>query len=145
MDLLNYAIDPKKQVEGVWVSIGGGVELKLGRMNSEPYFEELQNIREPYIGSLPRGAVLDKKTGDDIYVKSLVRCILLGWRGDFTLNGKPVPEYSEELAYKILSAPELAPFRSMVVERAVQLNEFALGHYEELEGNLLSSSASMAS
>ena len=143
MDLSYFAIDTKKQAEGVWMRIGGAeFELLLGRMSSQHYYDKLEEIRDPILKALPRGSVLSKEKADEIYNRSLAKAILLGWRGKFELNGKPIPPYSEELAFKILSTPELQPFRAAVVEHANQLNEFACGNFEEIEKNLLSSSTS---
>jgi hypothetical protein len=142
MELMNYAIDTKKQVEGSWVMLSPGTEFLLGRMNSEHWFMTLDRIRDPHIKQLPRGVALPEEKGAELFNEALVECILLGWRGKFTLNGKEMPEYSKELALRILNTKELAPFRAMIVEQSAMLNNFALDDFEYLEGNLLSSSGS---
>lgn len=139
MDLNDFAVDPAKEVEGVWVPCGDA-ELKLGRINSNTYFDYLGTLREPHIKAVRRGQELAKDVAEGMYNRALSEKVLLGWK-NLKINGKPI-DYSKDMAYKILSDKRLVMFRSKVVELAGELSRFALDNYEELEGNLLSSSGS---
>jgi hypothetical protein len=141
MELKDFATDPKKEIEGVWVEDGDGA-FKLGRLNTTVYFDYLAKLREPYLKTAKRGAEIAKEAAEEIYNRAMAHCILLDWK-NFTVNGRQLP-YSEETAFKVLSSKYFKPFRDRVSGLASQLTHFAIDNLEEIESDLFSSSDSKA-
>jgi hypothetical protein len=92
------------EIEGVWVDVGEGVQLKLARADNSSYQKEVSKILLASSSELrilqdsnPRRMEIIREAR----IKAISRTILLDWRNLQDENGKEL-KYSPELAEKIL-------------------------------------------
>lgn len=96
MSFLNkYKTDKKAEVEGVWIEIDTGVELRIARLNNEKAKELRRSLEKPYrnFQSVP------DKVNEDIMRKVVARTVLLDWRG--MTDGSGAVAYSAEKAEEL--------------------------------------------
>ena len=134
-----FATDPAKEIEGVWTDdLGGGLKLKIARLRNPNFRKLYQRLTKPYERQI-RNRTLDDTTENGILAKCLAKTVLLGWE-NLKVSDEAVA-YSEAEALKILSNPQLADFRDLVVDLANDAELFRIEHLEQAEKNLPSGSA----
>lgn len=126
MDLDAYSIDDTLSVEGKWVKIGKGAELRIARLNNEPYREFIKKKLKPYKSAMRAGAV-DDDLMTEVLIQAMARHILLDWKG--------LTEKGEELKYSIAECErvltEKEPFRELVAALANDADMFREAEIEE--------------
>lgn len=132
----NYAIDLKKEVEGVWfpLSMISGVEVKVARDGNPNYKKAMRRLMKPYAKSIHRGKDLAPEVEERIQIELLIETILLDWKGMPGENGKDVP-YSKDLAKMLLNDPELKEFRDEINELSKEFDAFKKEIEKGLEKN----------
>lgn len=125
MDLDSYSVNDKDSVEGKWVPIGKDAELKIARLNNEPYRDFIKKKLKPYKSAMRAGAV-DEDVINAVVVQAMARHILLDWKG-LKESGKPLI-YSIEECERVLRDKE--QFRELVAALA---NDADLFRDAELE------------
>lgn len=125
LKLEKFAVDKKKEVEGVWEDLGDGAGLLIARMGNKRFAEGY--------AAIPRGTrrmiesdKLSDDAVDDIICKLLAETILLDWKG-VEEGGKEVP-YSKETAADFLK--RYPDFRQMVWTISEEQNRF---HQDSIE------------
>lgn len=98
-DITNFAVDAKKETEGVWVDYALDLKLLIGRKNSPAYRKALAAKIKPYRNAI-RLTDLSDEAALDLGMRVAAEAILLGWSG-MEEDGEPV-EYSTELAYQYM-------------------------------------------
>ncbi len=117
MDLKKqFAYDERKAAEGVWETMDEDSKARVlvARMSNPRYEEELQKALRPY-RNLIRRNVLPQQKSLDIVTRVMSRTILLDWENLYE-DGKPIGEYSEDEAYRLLSA--YPDFRQYIADLA---------------------------
>ncbi len=115
MELNNIRLDLKKQSEGTWIDVDGTTQVLIARMNNPKFKRMFEKLAAPYRSAIKRNFT-DDDIAEDIMTKVIAKTILLGWKG-LTRDGKEVV-YSVKEAELILSTPELATFKDLVIESA---------------------------
>lgn len=126
MDLDSYKIDDKVSVEGKWVPIGKDAELKIARLNNEPYRDFIKKKLKPYKSAMRAGAV-DEDLLNAVVVQAMARHILLDWKG-LKESGQPLV-YSIEECERILKEKE--QFRELVASLANDADLFREAEIED--------------
>lgn len=134
-----FATDPTKEIEGVWTDdLGAGLKLKIARLKNPNFRKLYQRLTKPYERQI-RNRTMDDAVENTILAKCLAKTVLLGWE-NLKVAGC-VLEYSEAEALKILSNPQLADFRDLVVDLANDAELFRIEHLEQAEKNSSNGSA----
>ena len=126
MDIFKaFATDPKLELEGRWVRIGGTdeepAELLVARLGTKRYNAVLAQQREAnktLLDSKDKPAAEAKL--DDIICHTLATCVLLGWRG-ITYKGDAA--YSYDSAKAMLA---LRDFRDLVEVESYKFQSYLL-------------------
>jgi len=130
IDLNDYKIDEAKEEEGVWEDIGENSRVKVARMSSKKYTEELDRILKPHRRSLRRGT-LNESIIETAMIRAMSKHILLDWEG-LTIKGQPI-EYTPGNCHKVLT--EFPEFRDQVTEIATSFDLFKAEEEAEAEKN----------
>jgi hypothetical protein len=137
MDLFEqFAIDEKKEIEGVWVPSGKGSQVLVARYPNKKFEAAFDRMSKPYQGGR-RGASLPEDVGEKIFLRAFAEHVLLGWEG-ITDEGKPVT-YSPREAERLLKKYPL--FREQVQGYAEKVDLFKKEDAAEVLGNSEPSSA----
>lgn len=132
--LKHFATDKEKEIQGQWIPIGQGIEIKIARMNNPKYAEFIatkgKTIR-PMIRHKIQTPELTKEF-ETLLKKAAANCILLDWKNIEDETGKPLPYSVEEAIKQFEAYPE---FYAMVIEQASDIQNFRLQDLEESLGN----------
>lgn len=129
MDLFkNFATDPAKEAEGVWEEYDETASFLIARQNNKAYDRMMAARVKPHERLLKQTSEASEKKSDEIIIEVMAKTILLGWRGTFEWDGKPVGEYSVEKAKQMLAVKD---FRQWVSEVSRDVNRFKVEAEEE--------------
>ena len=126
-----FATDTQAEEAGVWVDLNDKASFLIARANNPTYARKFTKLYERNRQLLnTKGAAAEAKA-EEITISLLADAILLGWKGDFTWQGKPMP-YSKENAKTMLAVKD---FRRWVQEKADDFERFKLVQDKEEAGN----------
>lgn len=135
MEINTYRTDPDLELEGTWVQCEDA-ELLIARWNNT-------RARE-YIASLSRDIVEEVNNSPDQKMapgkakerlaKILSESILLGWRGNMTLDGEAL-EYSKEKCYELMLDETLNDLRTFVIEKSMDRDTYLIKKDRDIVGN----------
>ena len=125
-----FLTDEKKEIEGVWESIGEGCSIKVARANNPNYNKWFTRLTKPVRRQL-RNDTLPEKKSEQILIKLMAKTILLDWEGMY--EGGVELEYSEENAIRLLT--EYKDFRQQVDDLSKSIELFRAEEDEEAEKN----------
>ena len=125
-----FLTDEKKEIEGVWESIGEGCNIKVARANNPNYNKWFTRLTKPVRRQL-RNETLPEKKSEQILIKLMAKTILLDWEGMY--EGGVELEYSEENAIRLLT--EYKDFRQQVDDLSKSIELFRAEEDEEAEKN----------
>lgn len=116
MDLAKqFATDPKKEQEGVWLSVGEDASLLIARKGNKRYNEKMRRVNDER--AVQRRVALDtlsEDEGAEIMAEILAETVLLGWKG--------IEDEGVEVPYSVAAAKErlikYKDFRKLVEELA---------------------------
>jgi len=126
-----YGTDEKKEVEGVWETLGEGCKVLVARTGNPKYEKVYNRITKPYRQQIKRDSLSEEKARD-ITIQLIAESVLLDWQG-IEEDGKPV-KYSKKEAIRLLT--KYKDFRNAVSELAGSIALFKSQEDEELEKNL---------
>lgn len=98
--LSRFATDSIREIEGVWQDVGGGLRLRIARINNPRYEEEVKRLGKPFGPQASLG--FDDSLVEDLTRKAVAKCILLGWENLLDDKDEPVA-YSYENSLKVLT------------------------------------------
>lgn len=127
-----FATDKSAEIEGTWMSIGDGAEVKVARWNNPSHKKVLERLRKPYRSMLMAGRDIPDDKAEEIAIESMVEAILLDWKGFSDDDGKEL-KYSKEAAKLLLT--ELKDFRDMVSGLSIASETFRKQEVEEIAKN----------
>lgn len=119
MDLSDFAGDTNLEENGAWVALEDAHFLIAAHLNRR---------HRKIIGVLQQGKFAkavrkqDAKGQEQMQIECLAEAVLLDWKGNVSLAGKPLGPYSKEAAMKILG---IKAFREWVLEQAQTVSNFA--------------------
>jgi hypothetical protein len=120
MDIFaQYATDPKLEQEGKPFPWGGGLTLILARAGNIKYNRLITSLYEAHKHTLdlkdtPEQIEAGINRTRLIMAEVLAKSVLLGWEGEMTVKGEPLP-YSVANAQKLL---EIKDFQDAVASKA---------------------------
>ena len=131
MELTKVFVDKNAAQNGKWFPLGDG-EVKVRRWNN-PHTQALdERLKRPYRTYALSGRTIPPTKLTEITIELIARTILLDWRGDFTVRGKPFP-YSPENAEYVLNNSEW--FRDQVARFAIAEENWFQEETEEIAKN----------
>lgn len=128
-----YGTNTKLENEGSKIDLGDGLSVTITRLKNPQFRKMYANLTKPYERQM-RQNTLSEEIQNKILTQCLIETVVMNWSG-LTLDDKEIP-YSKENAYKILSDPELADFRDLIVDLAGDAQNFREELLEESEKNL---------
>ena len=128
-----FKVDPKAEVEGVWVPVGGGIRIRLARAGNPKFREGFEALVRARKASLRLGA-LPREELEDIGREVMAKYIILGWENVTEEDEKtPIP-YSEENAKRLLK--EYPVFADLISEQSQDISLFQEQESAEAESVL---------
>ena len=120
--LSKFRMDKDKSVEGVWVTFGADIELKIARMHNPDFNRYYAEISEPYLSQI-RKRTADKVTTADLMKDAVAHCIIKGWKNMEDDKGKTI-NYSPEKALEIISDEANVIFYDFILDVANSVHLF---------------------
>jgi hypothetical protein len=71
--------DASKEAEGVWIDAGGGLRLRIARLNNPKYNAYLNELLRPHRETLRGFGEIDPEVIQTVTIKAMAKCVLLGW------------------------------------------------------------------
>lgn len=127
-----YKTDEDAELNGTWVDLGDGAQVKVARFGNAKHREIIAKLQKPYAGTLKAGLEIPEEAKMKMAVESIATSILLDWRGIEDENGSPLP-YSLDNARKLLN--DLKDFRDTVTYLAMQQETFRQTALEQAAKN----------
>ena len=142
MDLNSFRTDLNAENNGVWVKLGTDAELLIARWHTAACREAMAKYAKEFVTAATAAGIsvseVEKKLGEESSLKMMANVIadtiLLGWRGNLTLNGQPL-EYTRDAAFRLMVDPQLHDLREFVMETAMSRDNFLAKQEKELVGN----------
>lgn len=133
-----YETDTSLEEEGVWVEIGGGVNVKVAALGNKNHQKAMEKMFAPYKAQRRNGS-LDAEIEEDIHTKAIAKAVLVDWEGVTDREGDILP-YNFENAYKILADESLKRFKGNILFLAKEAETFKKQEQEEAVKNSSKSS-----
>lgn len=127
-DLKEFAVDAKKELDGVWENIGGDAELLIARIGNPKYKEAFRKLPRGTRRMIESGT-LPEAQSEKMFCQILASTVLLGWK-NLIEDGKDVLYSEEKAAEMLLKYPE---FRAIVEDLGNDMRRF---HEESKEADL---------
>lgn len=122
-----FAVDEKKELEGVWQEIGGGAKLLIARAGNKKYARMLAREVEKHQRALDVKNEAADELSDRIMVDVLAQTVLIGWEG-IQYKKQALP-YSVENAKMLLGVKD---FRNLVSKLAGDFEAYRAAQEAEL-------------
>lgn len=120
MKFSKFKTNQSLEVEGVWVDIGEGAQVKVARIGNTAYQKYIERAYKPY-RKMQRTGTVPEDLQRRIFTDALANTILLDWKGFTDDNDQPIP-YSVDAAVKHLG--EYKDFRELIVEISTEAETF---------------------
>jgi hypothetical protein len=126
-----FATNVAAEEQGAWEEYAEGVEFLIARANNKTYARLLNRAVEKNKRLLDAKNDAAEAKSQEIIIDVMAKSILLGWRGSFEWAGKPVGEYSVDMAKTMLAVKD---FRRWVAEKSEDIDRFKDKEQEEDKG-----------
>lgn len=135
MNINEFAVNEKSEVDGIWKELGGGTALLIARANNTNYQNKLRELMAPYRGAVGVVKITDEEA-TKIMNEALTGTVLLNWRNlADTVDGKDViVEYSDEAALDWLT--RYKEFKKIVEMIAQDIDNYKDAAEEATKENL---------
>lgn len=125
-----YATDPAKEIEGVWVDLDDkGAKILVARAGNRNYSRMFSREYERHQRALEAKNDDADELSDKLTIEIMAKTILLGWEG-LTFKRQPVGSYSEESARRLLGVKD---FRAFVTKLSNDFDSYRIAQ-EEIAG-----------
>jgi hypothetical protein len=115
----NCATDEVRELEGSWVSFGGGSSILVARAENENYTRRIIEVCDKNRAVLDLDNEESKELDRRLMIQVIAETVLLGWK-DFSYKGKKI-NYSVETASKLLKHQD---FRKKVMSEAYRFENY---------------------
>jgi len=122
----------KATTEGVWVDCGSDLRLKVARLGSPAYEEEIRKLAKPFMRQMRLGT-MNIEDMENLAKKAVAKHILQDWENLEDEIGKPI-EFSKEKALELFDT--YPDFYSIVKDVAGEAEIFRQDEMEESGKNL---------
>lgn len=126
-----FATDPNKELTGVWLPMGGGIEVLVARLGN-PEFNAFVTRTGKALGPGVRSGNVDPKDAEDLTKRAVAKHVLLGWKNLEDDDDQPIP-FSSEKALEIFN--EFPEFFRSVMNLASDVDNFRRDVVEAAKGN----------
>ena len=116
MDIKDFLTDKQKEDEGVWVDCGDGLEIRVTRMFNSTFNRAIATYRKP----LGRRFDRDLELQEEVLIKVMADCVVLGWKGLF--DGDKKVAFSKSKSLELLK--ESRDFRNLISQIADEATNF---------------------
>lgn len=116
MDIKDFLTDRTKEDEGVWIDCGEGLEIKVARMFNSTFNRTIAAYRKP----LGRRFDRDLELQEQVLIKVMAECVVLGWKGLF--DGDKAVKFSKPKSLELLT--ESRDFRNLISQIADEATNF---------------------
>jgi len=139
MDLMELAVDPRKELEGAEVRPwNDDTVLIVARYNNAPFRALQSKLMDPLVQGAGRDGISTEQA-EQVLSKCMAKTVLLGWKGLF-INGEEIL-YSPNKCQELLLDGRFIDFKEVVMREAQNLEHYRLKSLEQDLGNLPRSSA----
>lgn len=131
--LSKIQLDPKAQVEGVWINYVLDIDVKIANMGNVEYDSAIRRLSKPFT----RGFRADRIPDDvmqDITMKAVAEYIVKDWKNIEDDKGKPI-KYSPKKALELFKDPANRDFYKFIIASANDIELFRLENLEDAKGN----------
>ena len=129
--LQRYQTNKGWEEEGIWVDMGGGVQVKVTRITSQKSREVRRRLEKPLMRKT-RGDDLPLETLEYLLTEQLAQAVIVDWRGVTDENGNDLPCTLEHRREILTKFPD---FREDVATAAMSRVTFQEEAQEEEMGN----------
>lgn len=143
MDIFNqFAADPSKELDGIWVSLGGDdakpARIKVARSGNKRHAKVITALYESNKSTLElKNDVADAK-GEEITIEAMAKGILLGWEGlsfKGADNADSAVMTAEDRLVQAKQFLAVKDFRALVQKNSEDFQKFKAVADEEAAGN----------
>ncbi|PZU87349.1 MAG: hypothetical protein DI527_18920 [Chelatococcus sp.] len=142
MKLSDIRINAAAIEQGEWIGAAHGTPiptmgdlcLRVRGVGNSDYRKLRAKLEEAVPRSRREGGKIGDREAEEIFVQCLVETVLMDWSGVENEDGTPL-EFSRPAALKIMSNPDLAPFKHAVVWAAGQVGELRTESDKAAAGN----------
>lgn len=96
MDINRFRTNKEWELNGVWVDLGDGAQVKVARHGNPNHKRVVRELLKPYKQQV-RNETLSDEIAERIQKDALIECLLLDWRG-IELDGEELPFNRENVA-----------------------------------------------
>lgn len=127
-----FATNEALEADGVWVPFKGDVEFLIARAGNKAYNKALALQYKRNKAMLDGNTDASEAKSEEIMVDVTARHVLKGWKGNVTLKGEKLGEYSVEGAKRLLA---LKQFREWVMAQASEFSQYKAVQEDESAKN----------
>lgn len=126
-------VDPKAELEGVWIPFALDIEIKVARLGNKNYDAAIRGMSKPYttgfrVDKIPDGVM------EDITKKAIAEHVIKGWKNLEDDKGKPI-KFSSKKALELFNDDANRDFYKFVISAANDAETFRRESMEEARGN----------
>lgn len=137
MDFKKFRTDTSLEDAGVWIEIGEGFAVKIGRLGNKRHSQcYREKTSPPGIRRAIEAGNLSVEESQRIQIETLAESIIYDWRG-LQEDGKEIP-FSIEKAKELLTVKD---FRGLIHELAAEQSHFRAKEVATAKDTLKKSSA----
>lgn len=122
MDIFNqFAADPNKELEGVWVPLDATTRIKVARSGNKRHSRIITQLYEANKGTLDlKNDAADAKN-EEITIEAMAKGVLLGWEGVSYAGRDLADGWNYDDAKALLGVKD---FRELVYKHASDFQKF---------------------
>lgn len=122
--LKQFGTNTGAQEEGVWHSLGGGIQVNLRRINSKKANAVNDKYMEPLQAMYPEGD-FPEDAQREVLLRQISEGLVADWKGIKDDEGKDL-KFSPEVAYDLLSDPSLDDFNLKLLSLSSNMKHYKL-------------------
>ena len=125
-------VDPKAELEGVWIPFALDIEIKVARLGNKHYDAAIRRMSKPFTQGF-RAEKIPDGVLEEITKKALAAHVIKGWRNLEDDKGKPI-KFSAKKALELFQDDANRDFYKFVVAAANDAETFRRENMEEARG-----------
>lgn len=126
-------VDPKAELEGVWIPFALDIEIKVARLGNKRYDAAIRSMSKPFTQGF-RAEKIPDGVLEEITKKALAAHVIKGWRNLEDDKGKPI-KFSAKKALELFQDDANRDFYKFVISAANDAETFRRENLEEAKGN----------
>jgi hypothetical protein len=131
MKISKFRTNADAEIDGVWVPVGEGLELRVARIGNPRYKAMIRNAGKSQRMATQLTGNIDMDAIEELTLKAIANHVLLDWKNLEDDDGDQIP-YSVDKAMELL---QIQDFRSIVEAIASDAQHFRDSDLEATKGN----------